>query len=81
MRTPRWVPWVYAGPAVVVMAVACLYPLLSALQLVSALTGIVEAFKTDVPNDPTHLWTALQVTDLAGIVSMLYGMLLHQVLE
>lgn len=33
MRTPRWVPWVYAGPAVVVMAVACLYPLLSALQL------------------------------------------------
>ena len=55
--------------------------LLSALQLVSALTGIVEAFKTDVPNDPTHLWTALQVTDLAGIVSMLYGMLLHQVLK
>jgi multiple sugar transport system permease protein len=33
MRTPRWVPWVYAGPAVFVMAVACLYPLLSALQL------------------------------------------------
>ncbi|NTV85981.1 MAG: sugar ABC transporter permease [Burkholderiaceae bacterium] len=33
MRTPRWVPWVYAGPAVLVMAVACLYPLLSALQL------------------------------------------------
>jgi hypothetical protein len=52
--------------------------LLSALQLVSALTGIVEAL-TDVPNDPTHLWTALQVTDLAGTVSMLYGMLLHQV--
>ena len=33
MRTPRWVPLVYLGPAVVVMAVACLYPLLSALQL------------------------------------------------
>ena len=33
MRTPRWVPWVYTGPAVLVMAVACLYPLLSALQL------------------------------------------------
>ena len=33
MRTPRWVPWVYLGPAVVVMAVACLVPLLSALQL------------------------------------------------
>ena len=33
MRTPSWVPAVYLGPAVVVMAVACLYPLLSALQL------------------------------------------------
>ena len=33
MRTPRWVPWLYLGPAVAVMAVACLYPLLSALQL------------------------------------------------
>jgi multiple sugar transport system permease protein len=33
MRTPRWVPLVYLGPAVVVMAVACLVPLLSALQL------------------------------------------------
>ena len=33
MKTPSWVPWVYLGPAVVVMAVACLYPLLSALQL------------------------------------------------
>jgi multiple sugar transport system permease protein len=33
MRTPSWVPLVYLGPAVVVMAVACLYPLLSALQL------------------------------------------------
>jgi len=33
MRTPRWVPWVYTGPTVLVMAVACLYPLLSALQL------------------------------------------------
>jgi len=33
MRTPSWVPFVYLGPAVAVMAVACLYPLLSALQL------------------------------------------------
>ena len=33
MRTPRWVPLVYLGPAVAVMAVACLVPLLSALQL------------------------------------------------
>lgn len=33
MRTPRWVPALYVGPAVVVMAVACLYPVLSAFQL------------------------------------------------
>lgn len=33
MRTPSWVPAVYLTPAVIVMAVACLYPLLSALQL------------------------------------------------
>jgi len=52
--------------------------LLAALQLLSSLTGIVEAL-SDIQNDPTHLWTALQVTDLAGTVSMLYGMLLHQV--
>lgn len=33
MRTPSWVPVVYLGPAVAVMAVACMLPLLSALQL------------------------------------------------
>jgi len=33
MRRHSWVPWFYLGPAVVVMAVACLYPLLAALQL------------------------------------------------
>lgn len=33
MKTPAWVPLVYVGPAAVVMAVACLYPVLSALQL------------------------------------------------
>jgi multiple sugar transport system permease protein len=33
MRTAAWVPLLYVGPAVVVMAVACLYPVLSAFQL------------------------------------------------
>ena len=33
MKTPRWIPWVYLGPAVAVMAAACLVPVLSALQL------------------------------------------------
>lgn len=32
-RTPAWVPFIYLGPAVIVMVIACLYPLLSALQL------------------------------------------------
>lgn len=33
MKTPRWVPVLYLGPAVAVMALACLYPVLSAFQL------------------------------------------------
>ncbi len=33
MRTPRWVPVLYVGPAVAVMAVACLYPVFAAFQL------------------------------------------------
>lgn len=33
MRTSRWVPFVYLGPAIIIMTLACLYPLLSALQL------------------------------------------------
>lgn len=33
MRTPTWISWAYVGPAAVIMALACLLPLLSALQL------------------------------------------------
>ncbi len=33
MKTPRWVPWIYVGPAALVMSAACLYPVLSALRL------------------------------------------------
>ena len=33
MKTSKWVPWVYVGPAALVMAAACLYPVISALQL------------------------------------------------
>ena len=56
--------------------------LLSSLQLLSSLTGVVEALssntKSAVEDDPTHLWKAFEVTDLAGTVELLYGMLLHQ---
>jgi multiple sugar transport system permease protein len=33
MKTARWAPALFVGPAVLVMAVACLYPVLSAFQL------------------------------------------------
>jgi multiple sugar transport system permease protein len=33
MKTARWAPAVFVGPAVLVMAAACLYPVLSAFQL------------------------------------------------
>ncbi|MES2947126.1 MAG: sugar ABC transporter permease [Pseudomonadota bacterium] len=33
MRTPSWVPALYVGPAVLIMAAACLYPVFSAFQL------------------------------------------------
>ena len=47
--------------------------LLTALQLVTSLTVAIERGQ-----DPSHLLLALQGTELAGTVSMLYGMLLHQ---
>ena len=33
MRTPSWVPVLYLGPAVLIMAAACLYPVVSAFHL------------------------------------------------
>ncbi|TRY69208.1 hypothetical protein TCAL_14237 [Tigriopus californicus] len=58
--------------------------LLSVLQFMAALAGVSDALvktpndpKTR-PSDPTHLLQAFQVTDLAGTVSMLYGILLPQ---
>ena len=47
--------------------------LLTALQLLTSLTSAIERGQ-----DPSHLLSALQGTELGGSVSMLYGMLLHQ---
>ena len=47
--------------------------LLIALQLLTSLTSAIE-----LGQDPSHLLSALQGTELGGTVSMLYGMLLHQ---
>lgn len=33
MRTSPWAPWLYLGPAALIMAAACLYPVLTAFQL------------------------------------------------
>ncbi len=58
--------------------------ILSVMQFMSALTGVAEVLvkppaKANVaPSDPTHLLQTFQVTDLAGTLSMLYGILLHQ---
>merc|ERR1719220_3354310 len=50
--------------------------LLTSLQLLTSLTAAVESGGQE--QEPSHLFAALQGTELAGTVSMLYGMLLHQ---
>ena len=54
--------------------------LLTSLQLLTSLTAAVEGGQepTKIGQEPAHLFAALQGTELAGTVSMLYGMLLHQ---
>lgn len=52
--------------------------LLSSFLFLSSVTGLVEVLNGGDPQDPTHLWKTFEVTDLAGSVELLYGMLLHQ---
>lgn len=58
--------------------------ILSVMQFMAALTGVGEvlvkapAKANAPPSDPTHLLQTFEVTDLAGTVSLLYGILLHQ---
>ncbi len=94
MRTPRWVPLLYLGPAVAVMVAACLYPVLSALQLgfydwsmgtpwSDAKWQGLDAFSRAL-QDPA-VWRSLRTTLLFASVSvaaeMVLGMALALALE
>jgi len=85
MRTPAWVPWIFLGPAAAVMAAACLYPVLAALQLSFydwsmgtpwsqarwvGIEAFVRAFE-----DPA-VWRSLRTTLLFAFVSVTSEMLL-----
>jgi multiple sugar transport system permease protein len=81
MRTSRWTLAIYLGPAILVMAAACLYPVLTAFQLAGykwemgtpwssaqwvGLDNFIAAFSNE------QVWSSLRITLLfAGICVML----------
>lgn len=94
MRTPRWVPLFYIGPAVLVMAVACLYPVLAAFQLSAydwsmgtpwesakweGFGNFVEAFNN--PQVWSSLWTTLLFAAVCVAAEMVLGIALALALE
>ena len=85
MRTSPWVKAVYLGPAVVVMAAACLYPVLAAFQLGlydwSMGTPWSEARWAGLANfasafSQPRLWSSLATTLLFAAVCVASEMLL-----
>jgi multiple sugar transport system permease protein len=94
MRTPRWVPALFVGPAVLVMAAACLYPVVSAFQLslfdwsmgtpwssarFVGLDGFVSAFSN--PRVWSSLWTTLLFAAVCVSAEMVLGIALALALE
>jgi multiple sugar transport system permease protein len=94
MRTPHWVPALFVGPAVLVMAAACLYPVLSAFQLslfdwsmgtpwssarFVGLDGFVSAFSN--PRVWSSLWTTLLFAAVCVSAEMVLGIALALALE
>jgi multiple sugar transport system permease protein len=94
MKRSRWVPWFYIGPAVLVMAAACLYPVISAFQLgfydwsmgtpwSSAkwvgFDSFISAFSN--PRVWSSLWTTLQFAAIAVTAEMVLGIALALALE
>ena len=94
MRTPNWVLALYLGPAVVVMAAACLYPVLSAFQLSFydwsmgtpwssarwvGFDSFVSAFSN--PRVWSSLWTTLLFAAVCVSAEMVLGIALALALE
>ncbi len=94
MRTPSWVPALYLGPAVIVMAAACLYPVLSAFQLAGfdwsmgtpwesarwvGWDNFVSAFSN--PRVWSSLWTTLLFAAVCVSAEMVLGIALALALE
>jgi multiple sugar transport system permease protein len=94
MRTPRWVPALYLGPAVLVMAAACLYPVLAAFQLAGydwsmgtpwesanwvGLKNFATAFGN--PRVWSSLWTTLLFAAVCVSAEMALGIALALALE
>lgn len=94
MRTPRWVPLLYLGPAVLVMAAACLYPVVSAFQLAGydwsmgtpwssarwvGFGNFVSAFGN--PRVWSSLWTTLIFAAVCVTAEMVLGIALALALE
>ena len=94
MKTARWAPLFFVGPAVVVMAAACLYPVISAFQLgfydwsmgtpwssarFVGLDSFVSAFSN--PRVWSSLWTTLIFAAVCVSAEMVLGIALALALE
>ncbi len=94
MRTSRWIALLYVGPAVLVMAAACLYPVLSAFQLAGydwsmgtpwssarwvGWDNFVSAFGN--PRVWSSLWTTLLFAGVCVSIEMVLGIALALALE
>ena len=94
MRHSRWLPWLFVGPATLVMAAACLYPVLSAFRLSlfdwsmgtpwssAAWIGwgnFVSAFGN--PRVWSSLWTTLCFAGVCVSAEMVLGIALALALE
>ena len=94
MRTPRWVPFFYLSPAVLVMAAACLYPVLAAFQLAGydwsmgtpwdsarwqGFGNFVEAFNNS--RVWSSLWTTLLFAAVCVSAEMVLGIAIALALE